>query len=77
MSQWFCVYFSQILSASQSSGSPAVSLIYVVYNGSVTLNGITASNLLSRLTAELVGYFLFYPPLITAERKGFSVLHIR
>ncbi|XP_065126062.2 UPF0606 protein KIAA1549L isoform X1 [Paramisgurnus dabryanus] len=57
----------QILSASQSSGSPAVSLIYVVHNGSVTLNGTTASNLLSRLTAELVGYFLFYPPLITAE----------
>uniref|UniRef100_A0A9J7YAJ2 KIAA1549 like n=1 Tax=Cyprinus carpio carpio TaxID=630221 RepID=A0A9J7YAJ2_CYPCA len=57
----------QILSTSQSIGSPAVSLIYVVYNGSVTLNGTTASDLLSQLTAELVGYFLFYPPLITAE----------
>uniref|UniRef100_A0A9J7XZW1 KIAA1549-like b n=1 Tax=Cyprinus carpio carpio TaxID=630221 RepID=A0A9J7XZW1_CYPCA len=57
----------QILSTSQSMGSPAVSLIYVVHNGSVTLNGTTASNLLSQLTAELVGYFLFYPPLITAE----------
>ncbi|XP_051513272.1 UPF0606 protein KIAA1549L-like [Myxocyprinus asiaticus] len=56
----------QILSVSQSLGS-AVSLIYVVHNGSVILSGITASNLLSRLTAELVGYFLFYPPLITAE----------
>ncbi|KAL1256191.1 hypothetical protein QQF64_011736, partial [Cirrhinus molitorella] len=57
----------QILSTSQSLGSPAVSLMYVVHNGSVTLNGTTASNLLSQLTAELVGYFLFYPPLITAE----------
>ncbi|XP_037395963.1 UPF0606 protein KIAA1549L isoform X2 [Pygocentrus nattereri] len=57
----------QILSVSQSAGSPAVSLIYVVRNGSVALNGTVASNLLSRLTAELVGYFLFYPPLITAE----------
>ncbi|XP_016362645.1 UPF0606 protein KIAA1549L-like isoform X1 [Sinocyclocheilus anshuiensis] len=57
----------QILSTSQSMGSPAVSLIYVVHNGSVTLNGTTTSNLLSQLTAELVGYFLFYPPLITAE----------
>ncbi|XP_067275787.1 UPF0606 protein KIAA1549L isoform X2 [Pseudorasbora parva] len=57
----------QILSTSQSLGSPAVSLIYVVHNGSVCLNGTTASNLLSHLTAELVGYFLFYPPLITAE----------
>ncbi|XP_050991196.1 LOW QUALITY PROTEIN: UPF0606 protein KIAA1549L [Labeo rohita] len=57
----------QILSVSQSMGSPAVSLIYVVHNGSVTLNGTTASNLLGQLTAELVGYFLFYPPLITAE----------
>nr|AAI53886.1 Si:dkey-177f24.1 protein [Danio rerio] len=61
----------QILSTSQSLGSPAVSLIYMVRNGSVTLNGTTASNLLSHLTAELVGYFLFYPPLITAERKCF------
>ncbi|XP_056334771.1 UPF0606 protein KIAA1549L isoform X2 [Danio aesculapii] len=57
----------QILSTSQSLGSPAVSLIYMVHNGSVILNGTTASNLLSHLTAELVGYFLFYPPLITAE----------
>lgn len=68
----FCSCFvSQILSVSQSAGSPAVSLIYVVHNRSETLNGTMASNLLSRLTAELVGYFLFYPPLITAERKSF------
>ncbi|XP_030650077.1 UPF0606 protein KIAA1549L [Chanos chanos] len=57
----------QILSASQSAGSPAVSLIYIVKNGSIALNGTSASNLLNRLTTELVGYFLFYPPLITAE----------
>ncbi|KAG5270092.1 hypothetical protein AALO_G00188590 [Alosa alosa] len=57
----------QILSASQSAGSPAVSLIYVVRNGSAALNGTMASSLLSQLTAELVGYFLFYPPLVTAE----------
>ncbi|KAF5894478.1 uncharacterized protein DAT39_015819, partial [Clarias magur] len=57
----------EILSVSQSAGSPAVSLIYVVRNRTVTLNGTATSNLLSRLTAELVGYFLFYPPLITAE----------
>ncbi|KAK3570625.1 hypothetical protein QTP86_023809 [Hemibagrus guttatus] len=57
----------QILGVSQSAGSPAVSLIYVVHNRTMTLNGTVASNLLSHLTAELVGYFLFYPPLITAE----------
>ncbi|XP_028812352.1 UPF0606 protein KIAA1549L isoform X2 [Denticeps clupeoides] len=57
----------QVISASQSAGSPAVSLIYVVTNGTSTLNGTVASNLLSQLTAELVGYFLLYPPLITAE----------
>uniref|UniRef100_A0A4W4GES1 KIAA1549-like b n=1 Tax=Electrophorus electricus TaxID=8005 RepID=A0A4W4GES1_ELEEL len=59
----------QILTVTQSAGSPDVSLIYVVHNGSVALNGTEASILLSHLTAELVGYFLFYPPLITAERK--------
>ncbi|KAM9860637.1 UPF0606 protein KIAA1549L [Aulostomus maculatus] len=57
----------QILSVSQAAGSPAVSLVYTVKNGTVFLNGTTASNLLGRLSAELVGYFLFYPPLIIAE----------
>uniref|UniRef100_A0AAY5KXT1 KIAA1549 like n=1 Tax=Esox lucius TaxID=8010 RepID=A0AAY5KXT1_ESOLU len=52
---------------SQSVGSPAVSLVYTVRNGSANLNGTTASNLLNQLTAELVGYFLFYPPLVIAE----------
>uniref|UniRef100_A0A1A7WG66 KIAA1549 n=1 Tax=Iconisemion striatum TaxID=60296 RepID=A0A1A7WG66_9TELE len=57
----------QVLSVSQAAGSPAVSLVYTVKNGSVYLNGTAASNLLGQLSAELVGYFLFYPPLIIAE----------
>lgn len=60
---------SKMLSVSQVAGSPAVSLIYTVRNGTVFLNGTAASNLLGRLSAEVVGYFLFYPPLIIAERK--------
>uniref|UniRef100_A0A665VCY4 KIAA1549-like b n=1 Tax=Echeneis naucrates TaxID=173247 RepID=A0A665VCY4_ECHNA len=59
----------QMLSVAQAAGSPAVSLVYTVSNGSVFLNGTAASNLLGHLSAELVGYFLFYPPLIIAERK--------
>uniref|UniRef100_A0A8C7QYM0 KIAA1549 like n=1 Tax=Oncorhynchus mykiss TaxID=8022 RepID=A0A8C7QYM0_ONCMY len=59
----------QMLSVSQSVGSPAVSLVYMVRNGTAPLNGTAASNLLGQLTAELVGYFLFYPPLVIAERK--------
>lgn len=58
-----------MLSVSQAAASPAVSLVYTVRNGTVFLNGTTASNLLGQLSAELVGYFLFYPPLIIAERK--------
>ncbi|KAM8893547.1 UPF0606 protein KIAA1549L [Spinachia spinachia] len=57
----------QMLSVSQAAGSPAVSLVYTVRNGTVFLNGTAASNLLSQLSAELVGYFLFYPPLVIAE----------
>ncbi|XP_036819703.1 UPF0606 protein KIAA1549L-like [Oncorhynchus mykiss] len=57
----------QMLSVSQSVGSPAVSLVYMVRNGTAPLNGTAASNLLGQLTAELVGYFLFYPPLVIAE----------
>ncbi|XP_062284149.1 UPF0606 protein KIAA1549L [Scomber scombrus] len=58
---------AQMLSVTQAAGSPAVSLIYTVKNGTVFLNGTTASNLLGQLSAELVGYFLFYPPLVIAE----------
>ncbi|MEQ2283080.1 hypothetical protein AMECASPLE_007472 [Ameca splendens] len=57
----------QILSVSQAPSSPAVSLVYTVKNGTVFLNGTVASNLLGQLSAELVGYFLFYPPLVIAE----------
>lgn len=72
-SELYC-FISQMLSVSQAAGSPAVSLVYTVRNGTVYLNGTTASNLLGQLSAELVGYFLFYPPLIIAERKlQFSV----
>uniref|UniRef100_A0A8C6UUY0 Uncharacterized protein n=1 Tax=Neogobius melanostomus TaxID=47308 RepID=A0A8C6UUY0_9GOBI len=57
----------EILSVSQDPGSPSVSLIYLVKNQDVILNGTISSGLLNQLTAELVGYFLFYPPLIIAE----------
>uniref|UniRef100_A0A3B4GSC5 KIAA1549 like n=1 Tax=Pundamilia nyererei TaxID=303518 RepID=A0A3B4GSC5_9CICH len=57
----------QMLSVSQAAGSPAVSLVYTLKNGTGFLNGTAASNLLGQLSAELVGYFLFYPPLIVAE----------
>lgn len=62
--------FVQILSVSQDPGSPAVSLVYVVKNQEAVLNGTISSCLLNQLTAELVGYFLFYPPLVIAERKS-------
>lgn len=58
-----------MLSVSQAAGSPAVLLVYTLKNGTGFLNGTAASNLLGQLSAELVGYFLFYPPLIVAERK--------
>ncbi|XP_042157646.1 UPF0606 protein KIAA1549L isoform X2 [Oncorhynchus tshawytscha] len=57
----------EIQSTSQVIGSPAVSLVYVVKNQAAILNGTVSSGLLNQLTAELVGYFLFFPPLIIAE----------
>ncbi|XP_068595726.1 UPF0606 protein KIAA1549L [Brachionichthys hirsutus] len=57
----------EIQGVSQEAGSPSVSLVYVVKNQDVLLNGTIASGLLNQLTAELVGYFLFYPPLVIAE----------
>uniref|UniRef100_A0A3B5QR40 SEA domain-containing protein n=2 Tax=Xiphophorus TaxID=8082 RepID=A0A3B5QR40_XIPMA len=59
----------EIQSVSQESGSPSVTLVYVVKNQDAVLNGTISSGLLNQLTAELVGYFLFYPPLVIAERK--------
>lgn len=47
-----------------------MSVTYVVKNQDVVLNGTVSSGLLNQLTAELVGYFLFYPPLIIAERES-------
>ncbi|XP_041132855.1 UPF0606 protein KIAA1549L-like isoform X3 [Polyodon spathula] len=64
----------QILSTSQSAESPAVTLIYVVRNQSVILNGTASSSLLNQLTAELVGYYLFFPPLIIAEPLKYNNL---
>nr|XP_029490635.1 UPF0606 protein KIAA1549L-like isoform X3 [Oncorhynchus nerka] len=57
----------EIQSTAQVIGSPAVSLVYVVKNENAVLNGTVSSGLLNQLTAELVGYFLFFPPLIIAE----------
>ncbi|XP_059190448.1 UPF0606 protein KIAA1549L isoform X2 [Centropristis striata] len=57
----------EIQSVSQESGSPSVSLVYVVKNQDAILNGTISSGLLNQLTAELVGYFLFYPPMVIAE----------
>lgn len=59
----------QIQSVSQEPGSPSVTLVYLVKNEDTILNGTISSGLLNQLTAELVGYFLFYPPLVIAERK--------
>ncbi|KAM8822242.1 UPF0606 protein KIAA1549L-like, partial [Synchiropus picturatus] len=57
----------QIQSVSQDAGSPSVSVVYVVQNQEAQLNGTIASGLLNQLSAELVGYFLFFPPLVIAE----------
>ncbi|XP_056596265.1 LOW QUALITY PROTEIN: UPF0606 protein KIAA1549L [Triplophysa dalaica] len=57
----------EILNTYQTGNSLAVTLVYIVWNGSAPLNGTAASGLLNQLTAELVGYFLFFPPLIIAE----------
>lgn len=59
----------QIQKVFQEAGSPSVSLVYLVKNQDTVLNGTVSSGLLNQLTAELVGYFLFYPPLVIAERK--------
>ncbi|KAM6458942.1 UPF0606 protein KIAA1549L homolog isoform 1-T1 [Liasis olivaceus] len=50
-----------------SNVSQAVTLFYVVRNESTVLNGTVSSNLLNQLSAELVGFYLTYPPLTIAE----------
>ncbi|KAK1804592.1 hypothetical protein P4O66_020586 [Electrophorus voltai] len=57
----------EILNTYQTGNSLAVSLVYVVWNGSSALNGTVATGLVNQLTAELVGYFLFFPPMLIAE----------
>lgn len=65
---WFVCHLFQIQGVWQEPGAASVSVLYVVKNQDVILNGTVSSGLLNQLTAELVGYFLFYPPLIIAER---------
>ncbi|XP_045681206.1 UPF0606 protein KIAA1549L homolog isoform X1 [Phyllostomus hastatus] len=52
---------------STSNASQTVTLVYVVGNRSSFLNGTVASSLLRQLSAELVGFYLTYPPLTIAE----------
>uniref|UniRef100_A0A8C4I5D9 Uncharacterized protein n=1 Tax=Dicentrarchus labrax TaxID=13489 RepID=A0A8C4I5D9_DICLA len=66
----------EIQSVSQEPGSPSVSLVYVVKNQDAILNGTISSGLLNQLTAELVGYFLFYPPMVIAERDQDTHIHM-
>lgn len=54
---------------STSNASQTVTLVYVVGNRSSFLNGTVASSLLRQLSAELVGFYLTYPPLSIAERE--------
>lgn len=62
-----CSCVIQIVST--SNASQAVTLVYAVGNQSSFLNGTVASSLLSQLSAELVGFYLTYPPLTIAERE--------
>ncbi|KAM4845981.1 UPF0606 protein KIAA1549L homolog isoform 2-T2 [Thomomys bottae] len=61
---------------STSNASQAVTLVYVVGNQSTFLNGTVASSLLSQLSAELVGFYLTYPPLTIAEPLEYPTLDI-
>ncbi|XP_041054252.1 UPF0606 protein KIAA1549L [Carcharodon carcharias] len=57
----------QILNTSVTDGSTAVTMVYMVRNQSILLNGTTSSSILHHLTAAELGYYLAYPPLILAE----------
>ncbi|XP_031409242.1 UPF0606 protein KIAA1549L homolog isoform X4 [Meleagris gallopavo] len=59
-----------------SKVSQAVTLFYVVNNRSTTLNGTISSNLLNQLSAELVGFYLTYPPLTIAESLEYPNLDV-
>uniref|UniRef100_A0A8C5X3X3 KIAA1549 like n=1 Tax=Malurus cyaneus samueli TaxID=2593467 RepID=A0A8C5X3X3_9PASS len=58
-----------------SNVSQAVTLFYVVKNQSTTLNGTISSNLLNQ-SAELVGFYLTYPPLTIAESLEYPNLDV-
>ncbi|XP_032894438.1 UPF0606 protein KIAA1549L homolog [Amblyraja radiata] len=57
----------QILNTSVLDRSTAVTMVYMVRNQSMLLNGTTASSLLHHLTPAELGYYLAYPPLTLAE----------
>ncbi|CAM4690518.1 unnamed protein product [Lepidochelys kempii] len=59
-----------------SNVSQAVTLFYVVSNQSTALNGTTSSYLLNQLSAELVGFYLTYPPLTIAESLEYPNLDV-
>uniref|UniRef100_A0A8C6N8N8 Uncharacterized protein n=1 Tax=Melopsittacus undulatus TaxID=13146 RepID=A0A8C6N8N8_MELUD len=59
-----------------SNVSQAVTLFYVVNNQSTTLNGTISSDLLNQLSAELVGFYLTYPPLTIAESLEYPNLDV-
>ncbi|XP_060117473.1 UPF0606 protein KIAA1549L homolog isoform X2 [Heteronotia binoei] len=59
-----------------SNVSQAVTLFYVVRNESTILNGTISSHLLNHLSAELVGFYLTYPPLTIAEALEYPNLDI-
>ncbi|XP_057606478.1 UPF0606 protein KIAA1549L homolog [Hippopotamus amphibius kiboko] len=61
---------------STSNASQTVTLVYVVCNRSSFLNGTVASSLLRQLSAELVGFYLTYPPLTIAEPLEYPNLDI-
>ncbi|XP_031798244.1 UPF0606 protein KIAA1549L homolog isoform X6 [Sarcophilus harrisii] len=59
-----------------SNASQAVTLTYAVWNQSTLLNGTVSSSLLSQLSAELVGFYLTYPPLTIAESLEYPNLDV-
>ncbi|XP_038620165.1 UPF0606 protein KIAA1549L homolog, partial [Tachyglossus aculeatus] len=59
-----------------SSAAQTVTLFYVVKNQSLPLNGTVSSSLLNQLSAELVGFYLTYPPLTIAESLEYPNLDV-
>ncbi|XP_036621020.1 UPF0606 protein KIAA1549L homolog [Trichosurus vulpecula] len=59
-----------------SNASQVVTLTYAVWNQSTLLNGTVSSSLLSQLSAELVGFYLTYPPLTIAESLEYPNLDV-